>query len=638
MTLSTTTNRVSFAGNGVTTVFSFPYYFLANADLVVILRSSAGVETVKTITTHYTVSGAGAPAGGSVTMITAPATGETLTIYRDPAITQDLDLVENDPMPAEEIEERVDKLTMIVQRHEDRLDRAVTLSEGYAAAFTPNLPATLTAGKSLRVNDSGNGIALGATENEIANAQTYATNAANSASAAATSAAASAASNPSEPATSIVFADSPYTVAPGSKKYKINTSGGAVTMNLPAAASWSGSVFYFMKTTGDANAVTVDGNGSETINGALTQTITQAYGTLALVSTGTEWLIIANSEDEAYTAATATAAVQTNVNAIQENFLLNSNFDLWQRGTSVTVANTVSTYLADRWYCKNSLGTDGVITYSRETGASDGALYAAKLLITTAPTASQANGCELYQTLENKDSMQLYNKTASFTVKVKAFGNVNQCGIQFFYKTTEAKVDTAIGSEVTAAVNTSTFTSITISGQALGTSMTTSGVIGVRIRPTAVSSGNLYDLNNGFSVEQAMLNLGSTIGTFHPAGKTLADEISMCQRYYEKSYDLAVNPGTNTGVGKQFCIAITATALNSFSFQVRKRVTFASGTFSYWKTNGSASNIDVNGTDRSIDSANMNNTCGDRSIQVLLGSSATVGEYAAFQWAFDAEI
>lgn len=163
MTLSTTTNRVSFAGNGVTTAFSFPYYFLSNSDLVVILRNAAGTETTQTITTHYTVTGAGVSAGGTVTMITAPASGETLVIYRDPARTQDLDLVENDPMPAEELEERFDKLSMITQRLSERLDRALVLKETDSTS-TLSLPLTTErASQFLAFDASGNAIAADAT-------------------------------------------------------------------------------------------------------------------------------------------------------------------------------------------------------------------------------------------------------------------------------------------------------------------------------------------------------------------------------------------------------------------------------------------------------------------------------------------
>lgn len=115
MTISTTSSRISYNGNGVTTIFAFPYRFLNQGHLVVVSIDSLGAETVKTITTHYTVSGAGDPAGGSVTMLTAPATGTRLVIYRDTDVTQETDYVSGDPFPAESHETALDKLTMIMQ-------------------------------------------------------------------------------------------------------------------------------------------------------------------------------------------------------------------------------------------------------------------------------------------------------------------------------------------------------------------------------------------------------------------------------------------------------------------------------------------------------------------------------------------
>ena len=115
MTISTTASRISYNGNGVTTIFAFPYRFLNQGHLVVVSIDSLGAETVKTLTTHYTVSGAGDPAGGSVTMLTAPATGTRLVIYRDTDVTQETDYVSGDPFPAESHETALDKLTMIMQ-------------------------------------------------------------------------------------------------------------------------------------------------------------------------------------------------------------------------------------------------------------------------------------------------------------------------------------------------------------------------------------------------------------------------------------------------------------------------------------------------------------------------------------------
>ena len=59
MTLSTTSNKVSFSGNGSTTVFAYNFKILANSDLKVFIRSATGTETLKTISTHYNVSGVG---------------------------------------------------------------------------------------------------------------------------------------------------------------------------------------------------------------------------------------------------------------------------------------------------------------------------------------------------------------------------------------------------------------------------------------------------------------------------------------------------------------------------------------------------------------------------------------------------
>jgi hypothetical protein len=226
------------------------------------------------------------------------------------------------------------------------------------------------------------------------------------------------------------------------------------------------------------------------------------------------------------------------VNQVRNAFN-NGGFDVYQRGALVTaglagqtIANGSSNYMLDCWYVKNSLGGAGVITCSQIAGTLDGSPKAGKVQITTAPTSAQANGTELYQVLTNKDSIPFYNQLASMSVQVKALGNVNQIGIQFYYATSEVKLTTAIGAEQVVSVNSSTFTKCSINGQALGTAMTTSGVVGVRIRVVGVSSGNTYDLNNGFVLEQAMMNLGALVMPFQRRGESYAEEERNCQRTY----------------------------------------------------------------------------------------------------------
>ena len=141
MTISTTESRISYNGNGVTTVFAFPYRFLANGDLVVLAVSAAGVETVKTLTTDYTLTGAGDDAGGSVTMLVAPASGTRLVIYRDTEVVQETDYISGDPFPAETHERALDRLTMIAQEIGSDADRSIKVPVGDSSSLTTTLPA-----------------------------------------------------------------------------------------------------------------------------------------------------------------------------------------------------------------------------------------------------------------------------------------------------------------------------------------------------------------------------------------------------------------------------------------------------------------------------------------------------------------
>ena len=67
---------------------------------------------------------------------------------------------------------------------------------------------------------------------------------------------------------------------------------GNTTLTLPAAATSSGVRFDVKKTDSNATTVTIDGNGSETIDGETTQTITEQYTSVHLVCNGTTWYIL----------------------------------------------------------------------------------------------------------------------------------------------------------------------------------------------------------------------------------------------------------------------------------------------------------------------------------------------------------
>lgn len=72
------------------------------------------------------------------------------------------------------------------------------------------------------------------------------------------------------------------------------TSGG-ITATLPTASSASGRIYVLKKIDSSVNTVTIDGNGSELIDGATTQVIAVQWASLTIQSNGTAWYIIAKN-------------------------------------------------------------------------------------------------------------------------------------------------------------------------------------------------------------------------------------------------------------------------------------------------------------------------------------------------------
>ena len=159
MTVSSTTVKNSYSGNGSTTQFAYGYKIFADSDLIVIIRTdSTGAETVKTLTTHYTVSGAGDASGGNVTFTSGntPASGQTVVIIREVPQTQAIDYIANDPFPAESHEEGLDRGTMTTQQVQEELNRAIKLSRTNTMTSTEfTVGATDRANKVLAFNASG---------------------------------------------------------------------------------------------------------------------------------------------------------------------------------------------------------------------------------------------------------------------------------------------------------------------------------------------------------------------------------------------------------------------------------------------------------------------------------------------------
>ena len=91
---------------------------------------------------------------------------------------------------------------------------------------------------------------------------------------------------------STAVASTPYTMLSTDSLILVDASSAAATVDLIAAAAHGGMPVTIKKTDSSANAVTIDGSGSETIDGATTLVLASQYDSATIQTNGSEWWIL----------------------------------------------------------------------------------------------------------------------------------------------------------------------------------------------------------------------------------------------------------------------------------------------------------------------------------------------------------
>lgn len=146
MTISSAIRKAGpFPGNGATVAFPFSFKVFAAADLVATQAVAAtGAETTLLLTTHYTVAlnaDQNVNPGGTLTMLTAPPAGYTLTLTSSLAYLQPTDLTNQGGFYPSVINTALDRLTIFVQQLAEALGRSLKTAISTPAGFSTTLPA-----------------------------------------------------------------------------------------------------------------------------------------------------------------------------------------------------------------------------------------------------------------------------------------------------------------------------------------------------------------------------------------------------------------------------------------------------------------------------------------------------------------
>lgn len=153
---SNATAEQVYNGNGSTTTFAIPFAFISSELTpikVYLVDEATGVKTLKTITTHYTLS----PSGDdpvNVIFVTAPTADEKVLITYEDVISQEADFSLSTSVNPSTLEESLDRIVMLIRTAWSKLSKAIVINILDVGTFDPQMP-PVEAGKLLKVNDAG---------------------------------------------------------------------------------------------------------------------------------------------------------------------------------------------------------------------------------------------------------------------------------------------------------------------------------------------------------------------------------------------------------------------------------------------------------------------------------------------------
>jgi len=291
--------------------------------------------------------------------------------------------------------------------------------------------------------------------------------------------------------------------------------------------------------------------------------------------------------------------------------IINGNFDVWQRNTSVTNPVNAS-FLADRW--KVAIIPDSGIVptntiHSRQpltSGDISNAYYYYRINPDGAGSSFGANAVAYIAQLIENGTRYLCGDgkkvTVSFWARSSIAGKKIGVNLQQIYGTGDSPsvgeniIGTAFTLTSTWEKLTYTFATNTLAGKTFGTNnddyivvflnymwgSTRAITIGATGSETFGGSGNI-------DIAQIQVNSGDTALPFSP--KTFEKELQDCMRYYERSFGLTSITGTRIVFG------VSNANAAGFYFIVPKRVT---PTISVYSRSGTVNKLSVNATGADI--------------------------------------
>jgi len=391
----------------------------------------------------------------------------------------------------------------------------------------------------------------------------------------------------------------------GSGTFQINTTGQPVVtgtvisstafnaLTADLATGLSTAITKDGQTTTTARIIFAQGTRDNTLTASSAVATDASKNLVSVTNTGTGNNVLATSPTLVTPAlGTPASGVMTNVTGINydgfKNRIINGAMVIDQRnaGASVT-AGTGFLFITDRWANVGSVASK--FTSQQNAGSVTPPVGYINYLGNTSSAATSLGASDYYfinQKIEGLNIADLAWGTASAATVTLSFWVRSSLTGTFGGGLRNSAFSRSYPFSYTISVaNTWEQKTITIAGDTSGTWLTTNG-IGIEI-DFSLGAGSSYsgtagawNGNNNLSATGATSVVGTSGATFYITGVQLekgstatsfdyrpyGTELALCQRYYEKSFDIGTAVAQNSGTYNGTAVASSPGALSGMSF------------------------------------------------------------------------
>ncbi len=238
--------------------------------------------------------------------------------------------------------------------------------------------------------------------------------------------------------------------------------------------------------------------------------------------------------------------------AAGKNNVINGDFGIWQRGTSITATSGQYTYGPDRFSVFGyGVGTGTVAQQTFTPGTAPVAGYEGQFF---ARFKSTNTNLRVQQLIEDVRTFAGQTATVSFWMKSPTATSADVFYAQNFGSGGSATVDIG-GSTITISSSWARYTHTVAIPSVAGKTIGTSSYLALRFGAA---------LNVDIDIWGVQFEEGSTASPFQTATGTKQGELAACQRYYYKTYEQSVAPGATTNFAGARVINFSTAATTRF--------------------------------------------------------------------------